>query len=199
MADVTFDLLRHGQCEGGDIFRGHIDVALTEQGYATMSASLAQQKDKPWQQVITSPKQRCHHFAHDTAQQLQIPIQIENDLREIHFGEWEGQNIMRIWETQQTLMEKWSEDPSKTDIPEGEAFEDFSRRVKTTIHQLSQQFFDKHLLIVTHGGVIRLLLAIAQSMPASQLRSFDVPYGCFVRLHWSTENGLKLAKLITSK
>ena len=31
---TTIDLLRHGECEGGAIFRGHLDVALAEAGLA---------------------------------------------------------------------------------------------------------------------------------------------------------------------
>lgn len=74
------DLLRHGECEGGNIFRGSTNVALTEHGEKRMqnacrylldnsfasdnrvSQTLHATEKPTWDTVITSPLQRCHNF-----------------------------------------------------------------------------------------------------------------------------------------
>ncbi len=57
---TTIDLLRHGACEGGEIFRGSSDVALSEQGWQQMRAAIADET-APWQAVVSSSLQRCAH------------------------------------------------------------------------------------------------------------------------------------------
>ena len=60
MAESTttlVDLLRHGECEGGPIFRGSLDVALSEAGLARMQAQADAQPG--WQHVIASPLRRA--------------------------------------------------------------------------------------------------------------------------------------------
>ena len=51
MKTTTIDLLRHGQCEGGEIFRGSTDVALSEAGWQQMRH--ATQEEDNWDRVIT--------------------------------------------------------------------------------------------------------------------------------------------------
>lgn len=190
--DIVFDLLRHGQCEGGEIFRGSTDVTLTPEGYDNMQQAV-ESTSHSWQGVISSPMRRCIHFAQDTAKSLSIPVQTEQDLRETCFGDWEGKLISDIWNNDQATAQKWFEDPSKTHPNGGEPLANFTQRIESAIQKLAEQHSGKHLLVVTHGGVIRVLLAIAQSLPWTQLAQLKVPYAHLSTLGWNQEQGLFLA------
>src|SRR5690625_5890157 len=64
MADLrvtTFDLLRHGRCEGGEMFRGSTDVALLDSGLEAMAGALSGLGG--WQRIVSSPMRRCLRFA----------------------------------------------------------------------------------------------------------------------------------------
>ncbi len=180
--------MRHGQCEGGDSFRGHIDVALTPEGYTLMCDRLLQEADQSWQRIVTSPKQRCYNFAKATAERLSIPLHIEDDLREIHFGDWEGQDILHIWETERATMEAWHRDPSTNAPPNGETFNDFSHRVEAAMTRIVSDFGGERTLIITHGGIIRLLLSLHLPSPAKHMSTHSVPYGYYETLPWSILN-----------
>lgn len=181
MLETRLDLLRHGQCEGGEIFRGRTDVVLTDEGWNAMTEQLTAYGARPWQRVISSPLRRCQNFARFTAEQLQLPLHIEPDLQEIHFGQWEGRSFAELWE-EDPRMRLWVEDPERYSPTGGEALVDFGERVERVLSRLLQDYAGQHLLIVTHGGVIRLLLTQVWSLPRNQLREMSVPYAHFVGL-----------------
>lgn len=182
MLKTHLDLLRHGQCEGGDIFRGSTDVALTQEGWMAMAQQLAPRLNRPWQRIITSPLSRCRLFAQAMAEQMQLPLQVEPDLQEIHFGEWEGRTFADLWE-QDPNLRLWADDPEQCTPTGGEALADFADRVERVIARLVEDYAGEHLLIITHGGVIRLLLTQALDLKRNQLREMEVPYAHFVALH----------------
>lgn len=180
---TRIDLLRHGRCEGGDIFRGSTDVALTAEGLASMRAQIARHAAPPWQRIVSSPLQRCRSFAEETAQQLALPLAVDPDLREMHFGDWEGREIAELWEADPQL-KLWSQDPGRHSVPGGETLAAFAERVNRALENLLASHKGEHLLVITHGGVIRLLLTQAQSLARNQLREMEVPYAHIAQLEY---------------
>lgn len=191
VADVTIiDLLRHGKPEGGDIFRGSTDVPLSVEGNQQMLASVA--KLEPADRIISSPMLRCQSFAQTLAQQWQSELQLEHELREISFGDWEGQLIADIAEQQAGAFELFWQNPSQNPPPNGEAIELFQNRVVESFYQHVQANQGKRLLMVCHGGVIRAILAAILKTPALSLLCFDVPYACIsqIRIYHSAHGDL---------
>lgn len=182
---LEVDLLRHGRCEGGEIFRGSTDVRLTADGWDAMNWRLSAWPASPWQRVISSPLQRCQLFARELAERLNKPFALAPNLREMHFGDWDGREISEIWETDAERVSRWREDPALFTPPGGEPFTEFARRVDAAMAHLVQQHSDEHLLVVTHGGILRLLLTRALGLPSTQLRDMNMPYAGLVRLRWT--------------
>src|SRR5262245_4016861 len=87
----TVDLLRHGACQGGYIYRGRTDVELSPEGWRQMEQAL--DTSGGWQRVVTSPLLRCRIFAQHCAEQLRLPLAVIPELQEINFGTWEGQLV----------------------------------------------------------------------------------------------------------
>ena len=180
---TTIDLLRHGECEDGHCYRGSTDVALSEIGYQQMLLSTASiSSDSLWTRIVSSPLQRCAVFATDLSQQKKIPIKLEAAFKELHFGDWEGQAIDHIWQTQQAAVEAWFADPVNSPPPNGEKADAFFFRVKQALLNYVSTDGDENFLLVIHGGVIRALLAHCLSMSLVDMNRFDVPYGCLSRI-----------------
>jgi broad specificity phosphatase PhoE len=58
---LAFRLLRHGEPEGGRLYRGNLlDDPLSEKGWQQMQASV---NGKHWDFIATSPMARCQAFA----------------------------------------------------------------------------------------------------------------------------------------
>ena len=100
---TCIDFLRHGECEGGEIFRGSgSDVALTDKGWQQMRGSV--QELSGWDSIITSPLQRCRRFATEQSERLSIPLTENTNWREIHFGDWEGRLMADVWKESPDLV-----------------------------------------------------------------------------------------------
>ncbi|HDS1734400.1 MULTISPECIES: alpha-ribazole phosphatase family protein [Pseudomonas] len=177
---MILDLLRHGETELGGGLRGSLDDALTERGWAQMRAALEQAG--PWDALVSSPLQRCARFADEVGERLVLPVQLEPGLQELHFGDWEGHSAAQLMETQAEQLGRFWADPYAFTPPGGEPVEAFAERVLAAIAGLQRAYAGKQVLLVTHGGVMRLLLARARGLPREQLLQVEVGHGALVRL-----------------
>lgn len=177
---TTIDLLRHGACEGGEIFRGSTDVPLTEQGWQQMHTALSTHTG--WDCVVASSLQRCKNFATQFAEKNNLPLQVDTRFREIHFGEWEGQKIADIERDHGTSLWKFWNDPECFTPPNGEPMQDFRTRIIGAANAILQEHQGKHILLITHGAVIRMLLCEWLQMPLTAFSNIAVPYAGMSRM-----------------
>ncbi|GAB1257297.1 alpha-ribazole phosphatase [Aurantivibrio plasticivorans] len=178
---TQIDLLRHGECEGGEIFRGSTDVALSPEGLARMQRH-ADTVNEEWESIFTSPLIRCRHFAETIADKLNVPISVDERLREMHFGEWEGQVVTDIFQNDRERMSAWGKDPESNPPPGGEPLNEVHQRVSAFLSDIQETQKGRKVLVVTHGGVIRVALSQVLSMPLIALNKFEVPYACVSRV-----------------
>ena len=186
---LHLDLLRHGETELGGGLRGSLDDALTANGWAQMRAAVVAQG--PWDRVVSSPLQRCARFADELGAQLKVPVSLEKDLQELHFGAWEGQSAAALMETDAEALGLFWADPYSFTPPQGEAVSDFSDRVLGAVARLHQAYAGERVLLVSHGGVMRLLLARARGLPREQLLNVEVGHGALFSLHVAAHGVLK--------
>lgn len=191
----TIDLLRHGECEGGKVYRGSTDLPLNETGWQQMRSvveSFTEPHLAPWQQIVTSPLSRCRLFAEELGQRLAVPVVVMDGFQEIHFGDWEGRLMADIWREQESHVRTFFADPLNKAPPNGEEFIEFQARVQMGWQQLLQDFSGSRSLLVTHGGVIRGLLLSLLSMPPEQMASLDVPYASLSQIQVYQDTGQEL-------
>lgn len=177
---LRLDLLRHGETELGGGLRGSLDDALTDTGWAQMRAAVLDRG--PWDRLISSPLQRCSRFAEELGAQLGLPVQLDKDLQELHFGAWEGQSAATLMETDAEALGLFWADPYSFTPPEGERVEDFSTRVLAAVGRLQASYAGQRILLISHGGVMRLLLAQARGLPREQLLNVEVGHGALFSL-----------------
>ncbi|MDQ0121457.1 alpha-ribazole phosphatase [Pseudomonas lini] len=177
---LHLDLLRHGETELGGGLRGSLDDALTEKGWAQMRAAVL--KRGPWDRLVSSPLQRCSRFAEELGTQLGLPVHLDKDLQELHFGTWEGQSAAALMETDAQALGLFWADPYSFTPPEGERVEDFSTRVLAALGRLHASCAGQRILLISHGGVMRLLLAQARGLPREQLLNVEVGHGALFSL-----------------
>ncbi|MDZ5602058.1 alpha-ribazole phosphatase family protein [Pseudomonas sp. RP23018S] len=177
---MILDLLRHGETELGGGLRGSLDDALTDLGWAQMNAAVAQ--GGPWDVLLCSPLQRCARFADALGERLGLPVEVSAGWRELHFGEWEGRSAAQIMQTAPEALGQFWSDPYAYTPPGGEPVAAFAERVQQTLRTARQQHAGQRVLLVTHGGVMRLLLAQARGLPRQQLLQVEVANGALLRL-----------------
>ena len=172
---LHLDLLRHGETELGGGLRGSLDDALTAKGWAQMREAVL--AHGPWDRLVSSPLQRCARFAEELGARLNLPVSLEQDLQELHFGAWEGQSAVQLMETDAEALGLFWADPYSFTPPDGEPVEAFSQRVRDAVLRLHQLYAGQRVLLISHGGVMRLLLAQARGLPREQLLNVEVGHG----------------------
>ena len=189
---LRLDLLRHGETELGGGLRGSLDDALTEKGWAQMRAAVIEQG--PWDRLVSSPLQRCARFAEELGAQLGLPVQLDKDLQELHFGAWEGQSAAALMDTDAEALGLFWADPYSFTPPQGEPVVDFSARVLAAVERLQATCAGERVLLISHGGVMRLLLAQARGLPREQLLNVEVGHGALFSL--TVESGVLLKEAL---
>jgi alpha-ribazole phosphatase len=186
---LRLDLLRHGETELGGGLRGSLDDALTDKGWAQMRAAVID--GGPWDRIVSSPLQRCARFAAELGEQLSLPVQVDKDLQELHFGAWEGQSAAALMETDAEALGLFWADPYSFTPPQGEPVSEFSSRVLAAVARLINAYADERVLLISHGGVMRLLLAQARGLPREQLLNVEVAHGALFALSVDADGSLK--------
>lgn len=177
---TTIDLLRHGACQGGEIYRGRTDVQLSAEGWQQMEQAVSAATD--WQRIITSPLLRCREFAEHCAGRFNLPLQVDVALQEMDFGEWEGRLLQEVWQENPDLVARFYDDPGAVTPPGGESTADAQSRVVAAWQALLQQCLGDRLLLVCHGGVIRLLLGHVLGMPLAAVMRLYIPYASMAQV-----------------
>ena len=186
MADITprhIGLLRHGSLDAAPALYGRSDPPLSTEGWQAFGA-LFEAPQLPWQRILCSPRLRCRQVAEPLAQKFNLPLEIWPELAEMDFGRWDGipyDELLAEW----PRLERFWSDPLRFPLPEAEHLGDFHARISQAwerVLTLSQQH---SLLLVTHGGVIRLILA--QLLHADWRRGdfyqrLNIPYASLTQL-----------------
>ncbi|MCO4836525.1 MAG: histidine phosphatase family protein [Oceanospirillaceae bacterium] len=178
---MKISLLRHGKTTSDDIYRGHTDVALTDKGLEQMHQSVATFK-LPVDYLVSSDLQRCAIFS----ALLGPEMKLEKRFKEMSFGDWDGQSRAKIWREQPKLVSQFWDNPMHSCAPNGETVLQLQTRAMEALHEHVQGAIKlncEHMLIVTHGGVIRAMLGSILHMNAKGLFNFNLPYAALVPLH----------------
>ena len=174
------DVIRHGEPVGGRRYRGYsVDDPLTEKGWAQMRASVS--ASPQWQHIVSSPLKRCLDFSKALANDLQIPFTVEDNMKEIGFGSWEGKTPDEILSEDSEALNHFYKDPVNNRPDGAEPLDTFSERVWNAYLQILEEHRDKHVLVVAHAGVARAITANILNMSLNDVYSqLRIEYGAVI-------------------
>lgn len=182
MTKLQIDLLRHGETTLSHTLRGHLDDDLTEQGWLQMQSTIQQYMTTPvdWDVIISSPLRRCRCFAEHLADQLRLPMRVNEHIKEMYFGDWEGISTQAIYEAEPEQLANFWQFPTQYHAPNGESLIQFQQRIFIGFEQIYTQIQAQNgqkALVITHGGVIKLLTCLAQQQNLDDLLKMPAELG----------------------
>ena len=188
---MIVDLLRHGEPEGGQRYRGDgCDDPLSALGWAQMERAVA--VDDGWQRVISSPMLRCRAFAERLAQAHGLPLGFAPDLREVGYGDWEGRTREALQRERPEEYRAFYADPVHARPQGAEPLAAFRRRVEAAFLQEVGSLEAERVLVVAHAGVIRALVGWVMAAPDARLFQLECDYASRTRLHRHPTRGWRL-------
>jgi alpha-ribazole phosphatase len=188
------DLMRHGEPVGGSRYRGQMDDPLSSTGWAQMRAAVGQHR--PWDAILSSPLSRCLDFAQELAGNTGLPLEIDERLMEIGFGVWQGKTHDEVTQFDPGLQQRFFRDPM-SHRPEGaEGLGDFRLRVLSAWNDILNRHAGRHILMVCHAGVIRMVLAHILEIPLSNLFRIKVGNASLTRIECAEQGEEFLGQLV---
>ena len=175
----TIWLVRHGESTWNvsGLVQGQADgPVLTAAGLEQAESVAGRVRALPIRTLVSSDLTRAKETAAVIGTGLGLTCAEDAALRERNFGAAEGSPLAE-------LRPEWSGVESGRVVdaearpPGGESLEALSRRVGDFFCRLAQQELDGDVLVVTHGGVIRVALARCDDIPVVRMAWGDVPNG----------------------
>ncbi len=156
-------IVRHGYSitNAANRFTGQTDVPLTDEGkrQAECVADYLVSHEHI-DTVYSSDLCRAVDTARPTAERLGLPIHTDTALRELAMGVWEGMlfdDVNRLYASDVAERQKNVYHP----CPEGESTAQMFERVKGALWKIAAENEGKTVMVVTHGGAVRIINCLA--------------------------------------
>lgn len=150
---TTFLLVRHGETDWNLQHRvqGHTDRPLNDTGREQALALARELENMKIDAVYSSDLMRAHETARIVAGERGLDVIVIPGLRERDFGTWEGLTDEEIFERfPQARHGPWGDAESR---------EEMLQRVEEALARIAAAHPDGHVLVITHGGPVRAVLA----------------------------------------
>jgi probable phosphoglycerate mutase len=146
-------LVRHGETDWNRDRRmqGHSDQPLNDTGRGQARALADELAKEPLEAVYSSDLSRAQETARIVADAHGLQVTTLPDLRERHFGTWEGLSDAEI-------QERFPEQIASGALGDGETREEMDRRVLEALQQIAREHPGSTVLVVSHGGPLRSVL-----------------------------------------
>jgi broad specificity phosphatase PhoE len=179
-------LVRHAETEESARGRcyGRLDVTLSPEGRAHAAALAEALGDLPLTALYTSPLARALDTARPIARVHGVEPLIHPGLAELDFGDLEGAPYDRIAAEQPDLYRRWMESPARVRFPDGESLAELRERALAAVAEIRARHAGGTVAIVSHGGVLRVVLAGALGLGDGELFRIDQPYGAVSLVDW---------------
>jgi alpha-ribazole phosphatase len=186
-------LVRH--CEPHENARGRcygtLDVGLSEAGRAHAARLPAHLG--AYDAVYASPRERALATAEPIA--AGRGVLVDDDLRELDFGELEGRTFDEIAASDPDFYRAWMETPTRVRFPGGEGFGDLKERALAAFDRIRAAH--AAAVVVTHAGVVRAGLATWLGMPDEAIFRLAQDYGGVTIVEWL--DGVPLVRLVNGR
>lgn len=188
MEETRLCLIRHGETAWNAERRiqGQLDPPLNSLGIAQARAVANALRGEAFAAIYSSDLQRARHTAELIGHVLHLPVQLQPELRERHYGRFQ---TLTYDEARSRYPADYARFEAR-DIDfaplEGESLRTFAQRVVGCAEAIASLHAGRQVLLVAHGGVLDILYRRATGKKLDSVRDFEIPNAA---LNWLHANG----------
>lgn len=175
---TRFCFVRHGETDWNVQRRlqGHIDTPLNQTGQAQAEATAKGLNGHVFDAIYSSDLIRTLQTARYAAQLLDLPIHLRSDLRERHYGAFQGLTYSEAERNFPADYARFKAREAAYEIlDDGESLLQHRQRVQICLENIAAKHAGESVLIVTHGGVLDIVYRLATGLDMSAPRDFGIP------------------------
>jgi alpha-ribazole phosphatase len=177
------------------VYKGRIDIPLSNKGIARMEKVSAFLSDYPLDIIYASTLSRSVESAGIISKPYNLEVNIESAFNELGFGRWEGLSFSEIKEKYPELFPLWLEDPLSCTPPGGERLLDAQERIMSGLYKIIETQRGRNVAIVCHAGTLKIIISTLLGIDLSGMYRLAQDYGC-VDIIDMYENNHALIKLL---
>ncbi|GHU70240.1 phosphoglycerate mutase [Clostridia bacterium] len=166
---------RHGETSWNaqNKILGATDIPLNENGIA-QAQSLAEQAAQVGDitVIVASPLTRAQQTAQIVAKRYKVPIVTEKRLTEWNYGRYEGIDRLGTYDPSKPSFQSAKLGFSERVGETGESLLQLAHRVYSVLDELNQLYAGQNPLLITHGGVCRVLETYYKSMTTAEFAAY---------------------------
>ncbi|MEJ7617569.1 MAG: histidine phosphatase family protein [Pyrinomonadaceae bacterium] len=170
---LSLFFLRHGQTplSREDTFCGSgLNPELTPDGLEMAHSFTAAYRATPWTAIYSSPLRRTAATAQPLCDALGMELQVSADLKEIAYGQWEGQTREAVDAQFHDDYVRWLADPAWHAPTGGELAVTIAQRGLRVIEEITQRYAHGNVLITSHKATIRIILCSLLGIDVGRFR-----------------------------
>ena len=190
-------------------------MSLTDQGVSALEATLAMLPQRQFSRLLHSPLLRCEQTAQIAASAAEFDsIEVDEDIIELDYGDWTGRALKDLGSEE--LWKTVIEQASQARFPGGESIAEAAERavarVRTVVDELraeEQRLAEsktseakpgdsKWAMLVSHGDIIKAIIADALGMPLDDFQRISVAPGSFTVIDFSGPRPVLTAMSVTA-
>ena len=175
---TRFCFVRHGETDWNVQRRlqGHIDTPLNQTGQAQAEATAKGLNGHVFDAIYSSDLIRTLQTARYAAQLLDLPIHLRSDLRERHYGAFQGLTYSEAERNCPGDYARFKAREAAYEIlDDGESLLQHRQRVQICLENIAAKHAGESVLIVTHGGVLDIVYRLATGLDMAAPRDFGIP------------------------
>ncbi len=193
---LRFFLVRHGETADNIQMRylGLRDEPLTENGILQAHHVADALSQLPIRIVVSSPLRRAADTAVRISEACRVEYRLDSRLAEGSFGLWEGltrAEVLQLGNQDAEMLARWESDPSAAP-PGGESIESVQKRVVQLGEELKGEFPNSSVVLVSHVGPIKALLAAVLDVSVQASRRLFLDPGTISVVEWGEHRFLRL-------
>jgi broad specificity phosphatase PhoE len=171
---TTFYIVRHAAHDWlGRGFAGRqAGVSLNARGRQEAQALVPWLDGVELHAIYCSPQPRTQQTAQPLAGARGLPIGIDGAFDEVDLGDWQGRTFDEV--RGQAAWKHWLAHRSSAQPPGGEPFAEVARRASAGLRRLVHAHPEQQVLVVSHGDVIKAMVANVLGLSLDRLESFDI-------------------------
>jgi probable phosphomutase (TIGR03848 family) len=183
----TVLLIRHGLCDpvGKRIAGRSPGVHLDSKGQRQARALAGALGRLPIAAVYSSPLDRARETAAPLAGRLGLGLRITSGLEELDYGDWTGRTLESL--AGDPVWQRFNRERAATRIPGGETMGEVVARASDSVADMRAEHPGALVAAVTHGDVIRALLASWAGMPLDHLLLLEISPGSASAVRFAPE------------
>ncbi|MFJ5882421.1 bifunctional RNase H/acid phosphatase [Kitasatospora cineracea] len=197
---TTLVLLRHGETPLTPLkrFSGSTgsDPGLSEKGrWQAERAAEALAARGTVQAVVASPMLRTRQTAEAAARRLGLEVRIEEDLRELDFGAWEGLGFAEVMERHPADLTSWLGSADAKPTGSTESLHTLARRVARARDRIVRQYAGRTVLVVSHVSPIKTLVRLALGAPPDSVHRMELSAAALCAVQYYRDGNASLRLL----